>query len=34
VLYRKVISNVDLFYVIEGEVEFRVAKEVFVAGPR
>ena len=33
-LYGKICPNVDLFYVIQGEVEFDVAGEVFTAGPR
>jgi mannose-6-phosphate isomerase-like protein (cupin superfamily) len=33
-LYTKVCPNIDLFYVIEGEVEFEVAGDVFTAGPR
>lgn len=32
--YAKICPNVDMFYVIEGEVEFNVAGEIFTAGPR
>jgi mannose-6-phosphate isomerase-like protein (cupin superfamily) len=34
VRYKKVNANVDLFYIIKGEVKFNVAGEEFVAGPR
>ena len=34
VSYAKICPNVDLFYIIQGQVEFNVAGEVFTAGPR